>query len=162
PGRGRLAALALCHAGARPMPVTLTCPRGHSWEVPDNGGEQPLGTAICPVCSEQVTLTPAQRTLALSPPPQPSAPEAATLTQIPGRAADCFHTLPHGRRNASLAAEAAPLEQVPGYEILGELGRGSMGVVFKARQVMADRLVALKMILAGGYAGPRERERFRV
>jgi tetratricopeptide (TPR) repeat protein len=52
------------------------------------------------------------------------------------------------------------LPMVPGYEILGELGRGGMGVVFKARHRTLKRLTAVKMILSGEYATATELARF--
>ncbi len=81
-------------------------------------------------------------------------------TEVPGSSPPTEGT------DATLSGEpgTAPAPRIapPGYEILGELGRGGMGVVYQARQVRLKRLVALKMIGTGAQAGPEQRERFRV
>lgn len=64
------------------------------------------------------------------------------------------------RPDNQLSHEPASLPA--GYELVDELGRGGMGVVYLARQVRLDRLVALKMISRGSHAGPQERLRFQL
>jgi formylglycine-generating enzyme required for sulfatase activity/tetratricopeptide (TPR) repeat protein len=54
-----------------------------------------------------------------------------------------------------------PIPRVSGYELLAELGRGGIGLVYRARHLALRRQVALKMILAGAHAGAGDRARFK-
>jgi serine/threonine-protein kinase len=64
-------------------------------------------------------------------------------------------------RRPAGAPAGADLPRVPGYEVEAVLGRGGVGIVFRARHLRLNRTVALKMLLGGDYAGSRELARFQ-
>jgi serine/threonine-protein kinase len=66
-----------------------------------------------------------------------------------------------GGATPGLWRPGASLPSIPGYEVEAVLGRGGVGVVYKARHLRLNRAVALKMLLAGAYAGPHELARFQ-
>src|SRR5262245_58462584 len=84
-----------------------------------------------------------------------AAPESATLP--PPASPDPYATVAPRPATVTAGDARAPV----GYVIETELGRGGMGVVYKALSVALQRPCALKMILSGIHSGDAEVERFR-
>jgi serine/threonine-protein kinase len=100
---------------------------------------------------------------------EPAAPSPPTDTPLAGPDDSPAHAPLPGTRFDDEAlllegggATTEHMTLLPGYELLGLLGRGGTSVVYKARQSNLRRLVALKMILAGAHAVPEHLVRFRI
>ncbi len=119
------------------MPRVFSCPNGHRWEV---AAESPASgrdaDAICPVCG---TLADSG---ACPAPPGSGSEQVGDLSVAGSTVADRSSRLPL----PALPGHDQPRPTVPGYEIIGELGHGGMGIVYKARDLARNRTVAVKVI----------------
>lgn len=72
-----------------------------------------------------------------------------------------FPSTPAPRLRSPRLTQGAPLPDIPGYEVLEVLGHGGIGVIYRARHLRLNRVVALKMLLSGEFASRAELARFR-
>lgn len=162
-----------------------------SWERPGNASRPPSGSEdtaeLSSPGSSGKQITTNQDTAAFSPAGQSAAGQDTASfshgnSQRSGDTIDFPHSPDDARRPGPRSSEATadfsldaqlrpigrsastgPLDapSVPGYEIVGVLGRGGMGIVYRANHVKLKRAVALKMILGGDHAAEDQLARFR-
>jgi cytochrome c peroxidase len=128
------------------MPTVFQCVKGHEWQAAEH--DSPQHCPICGAAGDTVRTT--RSTANFS-----SVSEQRPLRQE----ADATPSHPDATIDWKMAT--ARLPDVPGYEILCELGRGGMGVVYQARHVRLNRIVALKMIVGRQHTASEQLLRFQ-
>jgi serine/threonine protein kinase len=96
----------------------------------------------------------------MSPPGAAAAPQKPAGSSLPVEAGLSLSETPTLRPTQEMGL-AADLPFLPGYEMLERIGRGGMGIVFRARQINLNRLVAIKMIDPRSFASPEHLARFQ-
>ncbi len=120
---------------------------------PNCGGEMPANApqGLCPACLLQEGLARETTDLPAATPPSATDP-VATKDYEPGAEPD---------GGSGVAGPGTFVRYFGDYELIKELGRGAMGVVYKARQISLNRPVAVKLLKADFLAGEDERRRFQ-
>lgn len=123
-------------------------------EAPGDGAVR--AARICPVCGAASTAATVAEDV------NRVAATVMTGTELAADEQTIDHVKDQLPPPPTVAPALPPVEEiVPGYEAMGVLGRGGMGIVYRARHRKLKRLVALKMVLSGAHASPEHLARFR-